>query len=92
MSDEPKRLWDWLKWSWLVLPLTYVCGYFVLCQNSASPTFSSRGYQSKGVAFAYQPLGWLEAKATRRSVGLSYPHPSERNTWCSYNFKPWGHP
>jgi hypothetical protein len=89
MSDEPKRLWDWLKWSWLVLPLAYVCGYFVLGHNH--PTAHERFYPSKSVAFAYQPLGWLEAKAARRSVELWYPD----STCCgyrSYSYEPRGQP
>jgi hypothetical protein len=72
MSDEPKRWWDWFKWSWLLLPLAYACGYFVLGYNSVAPYGSTRFYPSKSVAFAYQPLGWLEAKATRRYVVLPW--------------------
>jgi hypothetical protein len=72
----------------ILLLVIYVGGYFTLGDNYIGPFGSNRWYRSASIACAYQPLGWIEALATRHDVELIFPYPSGHSTWYSYHFKP----
>jgi len=74
MSRRAKRI----KWAAASIPaIFYVAGYFALSDGIHHPGTTTRNFSSTGLAFAYAPLGWVEAKLSRRRVLLAVPGRSE---------------
>ena len=61
----------------LIPALFYFAGYFTLSRRKAAPESTTREFSSTEIAFTYAPLGWIEAKLSRRRVLLVMPGRSE---------------
>jgi hypothetical protein len=67
-----------LMWTAASIPaIVYIAGYFTLSDGIHHPDSTSRTFSSTATAFAYAPLGWVEAKFSRRRVLLVMPGRSE---------------
>lgn len=57
----------------LLVVALYVVGYFILGDHVPAGRWIVRGFTSRGLAVAYTPIGWSEAKLRRRTVYLTMP-------------------
>ncbi len=67
-----------ILWTVVIIPaIGYVTGYVALGRRSDQPSSTVRTFSSTAAAFAYAPLGWFEAKVSRRAVLFDMPGRSE---------------
>jgi hypothetical protein len=67
-----------LLWAAVLLPaFLYVAGYFVLSKRTQRADSTTYDFSSAAIAFSYAPLGWTEAKLSRRRVLLLMPGKAE---------------